>query len=198
MTTGLTLPQIIDSIADLFFPLSCVFCSSNTLVSRDLRLCRECAELLPLIRPPICSRCGVPLHGVPEESEIECGLCQIDPPAYRRARYALKYKAEVRRALVGFKYASALHIGPTLGYLLMETFRRHFLPEEFDVVIPVPMSKGRLILRGFNQAAILSRKVSLSTGIPLDLSSFRKVRNTPRQVGLPRAKRLTNLAGAFS
>jgi len=60
------------------------------------------------------------------------------------------------------------------------------------------MHRKRLIQRGFNQVVLLAKKLSQDTGIPLDRTSFQKIKDTPPQVGLTRTARVKNLRGSFA
>jgi ComF family protein len=68
---------------------------------------------------------------------------------------------------------------------------------EADVLIPVPLHRGRLARRRFNQAALLARSVSDRSGVPLDAFALTRVKPTPPQVGLTRTQRAANMQGAF-
>jgi ComF family protein len=88
-------------------------------------------------------------------------------------------------------------VATALSQILTEAFRRHFQPTDFDLIVPVPIHRRRLIHRGFNQVVVLAKKLSQDTGIPLDRTSFKKIKDTPPQVGLTRPARVKNLRGSF-
>ncbi|NJO23186.1 MAG: ComF family protein, partial [Sphingomonadales bacterium] len=67
-----------------------------------------------------------------------------------------------------------------------------------DVIVPVPLSRLRLLLRHFNQAAVLASELSRQTGVPMDPMLLRRTRWTKSQVGMTRDQRRRNIAGAFS
>jgi predicted amidophosphoribosyltransferase len=66
-----------------------------------------------------------------------------------------------------------------------------------DVLIPVPLHRGRLASRRFNQAAMLARVISEQSGAPVDAFSLTRIKPTPPQVGLTRSQRAANVQGAF-
>jgi ComF family protein len=99
--------------------------------------------------------------------------------------------------LVKFKYYQTLSISRPLAHILMEAFHRYFTPDQFDLIVPIPISKRRLLMRGFNQSAILARALSAHTGIPVGLTHLRKVKETLPQVGLPRTERVANIGNSF-
>jgi ComF family protein len=66
-----------------------------------------------------------------------------------------------------------------------------------DVVTPVPLPRIRLLLRRFNQAAILAQELASLTRLPCDTQPLCRTRATPSQVGRTREQRRRNVAGAF-
>jgi ComF family protein len=65
------------------------------------------------------------------------------------------------------------------------------------VVLPVPLHRGRLWARRFNQAALLAREVARLSGAELWTDLLLRVKPTRPQVGLTAAERAANLSGAF-
>ena len=65
-----------------------------------------------------------------------------------------------------------------------------------DKIAFVPLSKGGVYKRGFNQSEILALNLSKEFSIPV-AKILEKTRRTHRQNELARDERLSNLAGAF-
>lgn len=74
---------------------------------------------------------------------------------------------------------------------------RRCCPDDYDVLVSVPLHPKRLRERGYNQSTLLARGLSAKSGIPF-WDCLRRVRNTPHQTGLNRNQRLHNLDGAFT
>lgn len=74
---------------------------------------------------------------------------------------------------------------------------RRCCPNDYDVLVSVPLHPKRLRERGYNQSTLLARGLSAKSGIPF-WDCLRRVRNTPHQTGLNRNQRLHNLDGAFT
>lgn len=191
------LEQLKGALSDLFLPPACGICDGTEEVEPHSFLCRACRSLVLEVEPPMCLTCGLPVPGVAFSDAGICGRCMKTPPPYGRTRYGLYYQGPVRDALLRFKYSGGLYASRPLARLLVEAFARHFDPDEFDVIVPVPVHRSRLISRGFNQVVILSERLARKTGIPLDRRSLVKTRRTIPQVGLEREKRLKNLSGSF-
>ncbi|AFM25699.1 ComF family protein [Desulfomonile tiedjei] len=188
--------DFIQTLSDLVFPPACHFCDSPEVES-GFEICADCAESITRIEPPICAQCGLPLAHNTTHEMLFCGTCLTDPPAYGTARFGTAYEGDLRQALKNFKYNGQLRLSSALGQLLSEAFFRYYDPAQFDVIVPVPIHRKKLLERGFNQAVILARKLSKNTGIPLDRNSFKKIRDTPAQARLSKKERQRNLKGSF-
>ena len=94
-----------------------------------------------------------------------------------------------------FKYADRHDARALFGRWLAEAGRE--LLAGVDLIVPVPLSRWRLLSRRFNQAAILAQELSRQTGLAVDPHLLRRTRSTQAQVGLTRDQRRRNLAGAF-
>lgn len=65
------------------------------------------------------------------------------------------------------------------------------------MIAAVPMHRSRRRKRGFNQAELLAKKISLRTGIPFDRKMLRCSRKAGEQKTLNRKERLSNLRGCY-
>jgi ComF family protein len=186
-----------ESLWEVLFPPSCVFCDSVRAESAT-GLCIACRDSIRPVSQPFCRQCGIPVAGLSLQGTGLCGRCLNKPPPYRKTRYGVHYEALLRDALIRFKFYGALHLSRTLSHILVETFDRHFGSDEIDLIVPVPLHRRKLLERGFNQVAVLSARLAGSTGLPLDRFALRKVKDTPPQVGLRRAQRVANLRNSFA
>ena len=84
-------------------------------------------------------------------------------------------------------------LAAVMGQWLLEALPRN---ERFDAIVPLPLHWWKRMQRGFNQSELLSRELSLRTGIPM-LPLVRRRRATPAQAGLTSAQRRQNMRGAF-
>ena len=66
-----------------------------------------------------------------------------------------------------------------------------------DLIVPVPLHRRRLAGRGFNQSALMARRLSRLLGRPWTPAALSRARDTPSQGGLSRAARMENMKGAF-
>jgi ComF family protein len=66
-----------------------------------------------------------------------------------------------------------------------------------DVIVPVPLHAARLRERGYNQAALLAKHLSIATNIPLVEDGLVRTRATASQMTLKAAERKINVQDAF-
>ena len=157
---------------------------------------------------PLCEVCGIPLaviHPDAHDAEaIEWGTnCRTAPPDFTRARAVVRYRHDAgddeREVVPSIIRRHKYGLDQSLAYALAECLGDQLpLDAEYDVVIPVPLHRGRLRWRGFNQAAMLAVAVAGRLGRPLDLSTLTRVRPTPPQTMQNRAERSKNLRRAFA
>jgi ComF family protein len=161
---------------------------------RDTALCPACWAKLSFIAPPYCERLGIPFAYDPGPGVLSMEAI-ADPPAYGRARAAVRFD-EVARALVhALKYGDRLDLAPTMGGWVASAGRE--LLKEADALIPVPLHWRRLWTRRFNQSARLAEVISAASGLPLAYDVLKRVKATAQQVGLTRSQRADNVQGAF-
>jgi ComF family protein len=119
-----------------------------------------------------------------------------DPPVYDRARAVAHYSGLMRRLIYDLKFHDRDDLTVLLGGWLTEAGKD--LLADADLIVPVPLSRTRLLRRRFNQAARLGDEISTRTGIAIDPLSLVRVRATASQVGLSRSEREENVRGAFA
>lgn len=122
------------------------------------------------------------------------------PPSFRRARAGALYRAAapddpLRRALHRYKYARDITMARPLGTLFATA--GNTVGSDLELIVPVPLHLTRLRWRGFNQAQLLARPLSRSTGVPIDTHALDRIRPTRAQVGLHEHERRANVRGAF-
>jgi ComF family protein len=132
-------------------------------------------------------------------------MCQLAPPAFIRAVNFGVYDGAMRAAIHALKYDRIAPLARDLGALLAGAIAQLEPDAPADMlVVPVPMHRGRMAERGFNQARTLATEAlrRLQTSHPawrfeLSASSLVRQRSTQSQAGLTPRQRRQNLRGAF-
>src|SRR6185295_14676469 len=157
-------------------------------------LCPACWSKLSFISRPYCPRLGIPFVYDPGPGILSMQAI-ADPPAYSRARAAVRYDDVARKLVHAFKYGDRLDLAPTLGRWMARA--GHELLGEADALVPVPLHWRRLWTRRFNQSAALAGTISGIGNVPVTHQVLKRVKATAQQVGLSRTERAANVQGAF-
>lgn len=184
-------------LLDLLLPPLCSSC--RAIVGANGTLCPACWRQLNFIAAPHCTRCGVPFElevGDNAQGGLQCGACIAAPPRYDRARAPLLYDDASRGLILRFKHGDALQLARSFAPLLAGAGAA--LLARADLLVPVPLARGRLWKRRYNQAALLAHAVGREAKIKVAPDLLRRVRKTPSQGGLSRAEREKNVKGAFA
>lgn len=181
------------SVSDLALPPLCVGCGTRLVAHTTL--CAACWRGIDFIRPPLCDRLGIPLP-YDTGGVMVSAAAVADPPDFERARAVARYSGLMRDLVHDLKFRDTHDARRLFGRWLVEAGGE--LVAGADVIVPVPLAWRRLVWRRFNQSQILAKEVSRLSGKPLAPLALYRTRATRSQVGLSRAERKRNVAGAFS
>jgi ComF family protein len=188
---GASLRSAFGLAVDIGLPNLCASCREPV---GDAGLCAACWSKLSFIAPPYCARLGIPFVYDPGPGILSMEAI-ADPPAYHRARAAVRYDDIARTLVHALKYGDRLDLAPTMARWMASA--GHELLAEADAIVPVPLHWRRLWARRFNQSALLAEHLSEASGVRVAHGALRRVKATPQQVGLPKAERALNVRGAF-
>jgi competence protein ComFC len=172
---------------DLIFPQWCIGCGRE-----GDYICGACRQLLPVITPPICPRCGRP-----QPQGTICSGCSDIPAEIDGIRSPFIFNGVIRKAIHELKYRNLRALVPSLAGLLRDYLVENPVPG--GVLVPVPLHQKRWRERGYNQSALLARELSRLSGLPLIADCL--VRHS---YALPQARsagvneRHKNVANAFT
>lgn len=167
-------------------PPACLLCGAP---AGGGPVCDGCHADLPWHHQPQCPQCAIPTP----DGRV-CGACLKHPPAFDRTHAALAYAFPLDSMIPRLKYHGQLAIAPVLGACLARALEQAPRP---DRLIAMPLHAKRISERGFNHASEIARVVARRFGLPLDLASARRIRDTPPQMGLKHDARRRNVRGAF-
>lgn len=169
-----------------WLPSRCAICQSWP----QSPLCEACISRFaqPQNR---CSTCALP---VPHPSQ-RCAACLQSPPPLDLCISATTYSWPWVDLIARFKFRHQPGWDGPLATLMQSALLAEDTLDSADWVLPIPLSVRRLSDRGYNQSWLLARQLCPSKA---DAHLLLRTRDTPSQRTLPRAERLSNLAGAFA
>lgn len=175
-----------NALVDLVLPPRCIACAQ---ISTDLPFCKICQLSVSNVTNP-CSRCGIPNLG-----SSSCPNCSQNPLHFDLASAPFLYGGQVAVAISRFKYEGLSYLASFLGTLLYQYLQS--IECTADLVVPVPLHQKRLKQRGYNQSALLARKLAYKAKIPLSCTALVRIKNTLPQTQLNRKERWNNVKNAF-
>src|SRR5579871_186804 len=172
-------------------PTLCVACRDP--VEGD-GVCADCWSKMSFIAPPFCPRLGIPFVYDPGPDMLSMEAI-ANPPAYTRARAAVRYDDVARTLVHALKYQDRTDLAPAMGRWMARAGRE--LLGDADVLVPVPLHWRRGWSRRYNQSGALARIIEHHTGVAIATEALRRIRPTEQQIGLSRPQRASNVQGAF-
>lgn len=145
----------------------CLVCGAMIDESRPYSLCDECVRKLHWINEGVqpdgsmqrvCAKCGKAL--LPTYQGEYCYDCMIHPHAFTKGFSCLTYGLYERELMMDLKYHGKSYIAAKMGDILFDRMAGPIVSGELsvDIVVPVPVSAGRLRKRGYNQAELMARR----------------------------------------
>lgn len=184
---------------DLVFPPLCPLCQTRLGDGRRDPLCGDCWERLERLNPPCCQICGRPFMTFEPSGEGgRCGECRRRRPPFAYARAATLYNDTVREVIHAFKFGGKRAIANPLAEVMALAGEAAGLPEVVDCLVPVPLHRRRQAERGFNQSALLARRLGRRWRRPVVEGSLRRTTATCPQTELAADERRKNVRGAFA
>ena len=179
-------------LLSFFFPSPCVVCNKPT--HRGAYVCDACRDKLIYIgRNSVCRTCLSPIPS----SETLCGACLVNPPEYDRLISCVYFTGAVRKSLHRYKFRDRPDLSAPFGKMLCEQLSSWGCTD-FDVVIPVPLSKNRLKERGYNQSALHAKEIAKHFSCEHNETALYRRKETARQSSLAYKYREFNVRGAFA
>lgn len=188
------LDKIIKEVINLIYPVRCPVC--DDIVARRGSLChRECYEKLIHIKEPLCKKCGKMLE---DESIEYCFDCSKKKKVFKEGRAVFLYDKLMKNSISSFKYKSKKEYGQFYACEIVDYLGDYIRSKNIDAIIPVPIHKNKLKIRGYNQADIIAREVGKRMGIAVLPKVLIRNFNTAPQKELSNIQRFKNLENAFS
>lgn len=151
--------------------------------------------------PNVCPMCGELIEHDADFCE-ECGDRITPYEGHDTVKYADGFTAgciyddNIKHAILHFKETRAGNFDYAFAVRIMQALKRDMPDIDFDVLIPIPMSKSSRKKRGYNQSELIARELGYLINVPC-ADVLVKSRETQMQKRLDISSRLTNMQGAF-
>ena len=182
-----------DILASLLFPKAlCIACAEPRRLNTGAQLCDACKQSLQQEKliANVCPQCLSPKSSnTPRTYCLQGGM-----QGFAAAYSPYHYHGVVQRLIVKLKFSSV----DDAALPLVEAMLLCVHNLSFDAMVPIPLSRKRLLERGFNQAEWMCQLMARSNGLPI-LNAMTKTKETRRQSSLQsEEERKQNVVDAFS
>lgn len=174
-----------DDFISLLFPRLCYACGNHLLRNENL-ICTECYVVIP--------RTNYHTDQNNPVAQLFWGRCMIE----KAAAFSYYNKgSRIRNLIHNMKYHGIKEIGYELGRIYGLSLLEGGFTNDIDMIIPVPLHSSKRRLRGFNQSESISEGLSVSSHLPVNLSSLARITVSATQTKRSRYERWTNVEGIF-
>lgn len=179
----------LSDVLDYIFPRKCLGCGRE-----EGYLCKLCREKICLLGTQCCPRCRR------EQKEGKfCGKRCSENFDFDQLIVCLEYSKSnlISKMVVQFKYRFSEDLVEILGKIMkhqLAVFSHDFKDEWGNVLlIPVPLSDGRMRFRGFNQSLLLAKYLAKNFNNMKVYECMGREEGSEQQAGRSRKERLGNL-----
>lgn len=169
-------------LLDLIFPNRCPFCGE--FIVWDKLACDHCIDEIAYSGNELCACCG--------KSPCICG----DELHYEKCFAAVYYEGIVRDGIFRLKTKNGLNAAEFFSAILAEKILAQSL--KIDFIVPVPMTRKKQSVRGYNQAEELARFLSRRLRVPVNTKILQKNSDDVEQHTLGAQERMQHAKELFS
>ncbi|HKT95245.1 MAG TPA: ComF family protein [Paraburkholderia sp.] len=203
-------------LAQFVLPDLCPLCGNLSRQTRDVHnsehndaravLCAACDAAYWNEARLRCSVCALPLSGMRRamrparaRDRYRCDACVKAPPAFDATLALVDYRAPLDALALGLKFRARLALGEEFAWRLARAAADMLDSADTpSLIVPVPLSRERLIERGYNQAWEIARPLARALGTRADATLVRRTLHTAAQSKLDRETRRRNVGRAFA
>ncbi len=184
-----------NTILNIFFPPSCIFCNEVMDYRTEICVCQKCSSNLPVLPKKHCQICLQPLDIV--RGDILCSSCKKSNFHFDGIISPYLYTGCVRDSIIKLKFHKHIDYAKTMAYILSAQVEKMLPSIEFDYIIPVPISKKRYAQRQYNQCELIAKEMSKILNTPKLSDVLIKFKDTPKQSTLSPKQRKENVKNAY-
>lgn len=111
--------------------------------------------------------------------------------------YMFQYRGEIRNAILNYKFKEKSYLYETFAKFLKKNQKKCVQIKKYDIIMPIPISKKRLKLRGYNQSGIFAKELANIFQIKYNENILIKIKDNVRQSELSKEERIENVKNVY-
>lgn len=169
--------KLIEQILKLIYPPTCGICKKLD----NNYLCKKCEKILR------------------EQAIYGIDCCTEENDKYFDEHlYIFMYGGLIRNIMLNYKFREKAYLYKTFVKILLKNQKFVEIIKTYDIIVPVPLSRTRNKLRGYNQSELIATEISKTLKLDLIKNELYKTKNTMRQSNLNKLEREINIQGAYA
>ena len=172
---------MLKKLQNLIYPQKCGICGKLD----ENSLCKKCQKILE--NEAICE--------IEENKNPYMDFCELIS--------IFQYDGIVRERILDYKFNEKSYLYKTFVNFLLKRQKVFEKIKEYDIIVPVPISRKRKRERGYNQSLLVAREISrqlrkyANKDLQLVTTSLYKIKNTIEQSKLNKEDREKNAQGVY-
>lgn len=116
--------------------------------------------------------------------------------------YFFQYEGLIREQIINYKfneesYKYKMFANFITKNIILNNKNAFQIINDYDIIIPVPISKKRLKERGYNQSELIARQIAKDINIKIETNCLYKNKDIIAQSSLNKEQREENIKGAY-
>ena len=162
-------------------------------------------KVLDILYPKVCSFCGkIQKNSLCPKCKRELNnsknvtIQNYSDWYFSRHCSLFSYEGRIKDMLLRYKFGNQPYLQEGLGNFILQDKKSCGFLKNYDIIIPVPISKKRKKQRGYNQSELLVRTLAKEmVNLQPMIGILQKQKDTVAQSLLTKQQRKTNLIGAY-
>lgn len=111
--------------------------------------------------------------------------------------YVFKYEGIIREEIIKYKFNEKSYNYKMFANILLSEKNTCYKIQQYDIILPVPISKTRRKERGYNQSELIAKEISQKLNKQYSKNILYKTKNTTAQSTLNKEQREQNAKGVY-
>ena len=150
--------------------------------NKKMRQKSSVPKILNLIYPPMCGICGKfnddflcpkcqkileneAVFGIDKYEKIKIEKNLQERKYFNEHLYIFEYEGIIRRIILKYKFQDKAYLYKTFVNFLLKNKNFFEFIKKYDTIIPVPISRKRRAMRGYNQSELIVKEIANFTNL---------------------------------
>lgn len=117
---------------------------------------------------------------------------------FNKHGYIFKYEGQIRKLLIDYKFNDKPYLYKTFASIILSNKKIVDFINNYEIIIPVPIHRKRIINRGYNQSELIAKEISNKLeNIKFINNLLIKTKNNIAQSTLSKEERITNVKNIY-